>query len=74
MVLGGLAQYSTSGIGSSATVSQNQIAPYSDQHFSIRTEQFRYIYYRNGEEELYDHHLDPNEWNKQQHQMNIRIL
>ena len=55
-------QYSVSGIGSSATVSQNQIAPYNQQHFSIRTAQYRYIYYRNGEEELYDHSNDPNEW------------
>ena len=55
-------EYSVSGIGSSATVSTNQIAPYSEQHFSIRTAQYRYIYYRNGEEELYDHNNDPNEW------------
>jgi len=54
--------YSVSGIGSSASVSTNQVAPYSQQHFSIRTDQYRYIYYRNGEEELYDHSNDPNEW------------
>ena len=56
-------QYSVSGIGSSASVTQNAVAPYSEQHFSIRTQQYRYIYYRNGEEELYDHYVDPNEWN-----------
>lgn len=56
-------QYSVSGIGSAETVSQNQVAPFEQQHFSIRTSQYRYIYYRNGEEELYDHHTDPNEWN-----------
>ena len=55
-------QYSVSGIGSSASISQNQIAPFQQQHFSIRTVQYRYIYYRNGEEELYDHSVDPNEW------------
>ena len=55
-------QYSVSGIGSSETVSQNQVAPYEQQHFSIRSSQYRYIYYRNGEEELYDHSTDPNEW------------
>ena len=56
-------QYSVSGIGSAETVSQNQVAPFEQQHFSIRTSQYRYIYYRNGEEELYDHNTDPNEWN-----------
>ena len=30
---------------------------------AIRTDRFRYIRYENGEEELYDHHTDPNEWN-----------
>jgi hypothetical protein len=28
----------------------------------VRTERYRYIRYRNGEEELYDHANDPNEW------------
>jgi arylsulfatase A-like enzyme len=55
-------EYSVSGIGSSASVTLNAIAPYSEQHFSIRTAQYRYIYYRNGQEELYDHNTDPNEW------------
>jgi iduronate 2-sulfatase len=32
------------------------------QHWSIRTEQFRYIRYNNGKEELYDHKNDKNEW------------
>ena len=41
----------------------NTKLPYSSAHFSIRTEQYRYIYYRDGEEELYDHIQDPNEWN-----------
>ena len=41
----------------------NSVLPYSSAHFSIRTEQYRYIYYRDGEEELYDHIQDPNEWN-----------
>ena len=39
----------------------NTKLPYTSAHFSIRTEQYRYIYYRNGEEELYDHIADPNE-------------
>ena len=29
----------------------------------VRTERWRYIRYRTGEEELYDHQTDPNEWN-----------
>ena len=29
---------------------------------AVRDERYRYIHYRNGEEELYDHLLDPNEW------------
>jgi len=34
-----------------------------EQHFSVRSEQWRYILYSNGEEELYDHNYDPHEWN-----------
>lgn len=34
----------------------------SRQHYAIRTQQYRYILYNNGMEELYDHHTDPNEW------------
>lgn len=30
--------------------------------FAVRTERWRYIRYRAGEEELYDHESDPNEW------------
>jgi arylsulfatase A-like enzyme len=33
-----------------------------DRYASIRTEQFRYIRYRDGQEELYDHERDPHEW------------
>jgi arylsulfatase A-like enzyme len=33
-----------------------------DNH-SVRTERWRYTRYRTGEEELYDHNVDPNEWN-----------
>lgn len=29
---------------------------------SVRDERWRYIHYRNGEEELYDHDTDPHEW------------
>lgn len=34
----------------------------SKQHWSIRTERWRYIRYNNGDEELYDHSADPHEW------------
>ena len=33
-----------------------------DQYASIRTERFRFIRYKNGQQELYDHHNDPHEW------------
>ena len=36
--------------------------PTDKQNFSYRTENFRYILYSNGKEELYDHKNDPYEW------------
>ncbi|MCA0932466.1 sulfatase [Lutimonas saemankumensis] len=36
--------------------------PTENQNFSYRTENFRYILYGNGNEELYDHEKDPFEW------------
>jgi hypothetical protein len=33
-----------------------------DPHFSVCSDRFRYTLSTNGEEELYDHHEDPNEW------------
>ena len=32
------------------------------QNLSVRSENFRYILYENGSEELYDHRIDKNEW------------
>jgi len=32
------------------------------QNYSFRTKDWRYIMYRNGKEELYDHRSDPGEW------------
>ena len=32
------------------------------QNWSIRSSDWRYIRYRDGQEELYDHRIDPNEW------------
>ena len=34
----------------------------SMQHYAIRTLNYRYILYNNGQEELYDHQKDPYEW------------
>ncbi len=34
----------------------------ASQHWSVRTEHWRYIRYNNGKEELYDHRSDPHEW------------
>ena len=36
--------------------------PLEKQNFSYRTENFRYIKYSNGTEELYNHEKDPYEW------------
>ena len=33
------------------------------QSYSFRTKDWRYILYSAGQEELYDHQNDPNEWN-----------
>ncbi len=38
------------------------ITTYDVGEFSIRTEQYRYIRYIDGSEELYDHAADPEEW------------
>ncbi len=33
-----------------------------NQHWTLRTERWRYIRYNDGSEELYDHETDPREW------------
>ena len=38
------------------------IAPLSQQHFTVRSIDWRYSLWANGEEELYDHRTDPQEW------------
>ncbi|MDX2153762.1 MAG: DUF4976 domain-containing protein, partial [Bryobacteraceae bacterium] len=38
------------------------LTTYGRANHSIRTERWRYIRYRDGGEELYDHSSDPNEW------------
>ena len=57
--------FSLSACASKVKVEKNQPANSVDQHFSVRTERYRYIHCRNGEEELYDHLQDPNEWKNQ---------
>jgi len=44
-------------------VAQNVRAKVDDQHFSVRSKDWRYTLTRKGDEELYDHRADPNEWN-----------
>ena len=38
------------------------ITTFGMQNHSIRSENYRYIQYEDGSEELYDHKKDPNEW------------
>jgi arylsulfatase A-like enzyme len=57
--------YSLSASASKGDVQKNVPAPDELQHFSLRTERYRYIRCRNGEEELYDHNKDPHEWTNQ---------
>ncbi|MDB6029387.1 MAG: arylsulfatase family protein [Verrucomicrobiales bacterium] len=38
------------------------LCTYGYQNHTVRTEQWRYIRYANGDEELYDHTKDPYEW------------
>ena len=40
----------------------DQQGPADQQHYSARSERYRYILYRTGEEELYEHRYDPYEW------------
>lgn len=50
-----------SAIASAEVVEPNVKANPEKQHYSVRSEQYRYILCRNGEEELYDHFVDPYE-------------
>jgi arylsulfatase A-like enzyme len=38
------------------------ITAYGDSYITMRNERFRYIRYRDGQEELYDYAKDPHEW------------
>ena len=39
------------------------LTTYMRGNHTVRSERWRYIRYRDGSEELYDHSIDPNEWN-----------
>jgi arylsulfatase A-like enzyme len=48
---------------SNATWDQPAITTYLHNNHAVRSEKWRYIRYENGDEELYDHDVDPLEWN-----------
>lgn len=54
--------FAITAVSSQYVLDVDQPAPVKTQHYSIRTEKYRYIYCRNGEEELYNHKEDPYEW------------
>ena len=54
--------YAITVVASAKDLATDEPGQPEDQHYSIRTECFRYILCRNGEEELYDHSKDPYEW------------
>lgn len=43
-------------------ITANQGWNESEPHHSVRTNDWRYILYSDGSEELYNHRMDPNEW------------
>jgi arylsulfatase A-like enzyme len=52
-----------SAIEAGVPVKKNIPAKVVDQHFSVRSKDWRYTLTRKRDEELYDHRKDPNEWN-----------
>lgn len=48
--------------GETPSVQNYALTTYGWSNHGIRTERYRYIRYRDGSEELYDHSADPNEW------------
>ncbi|MDX1283355.1 MAG: sulfatase [Draconibacterium sp.] len=55
--------FAITAVASNEKLEVNEPGKINQQHYSIRTERYRYILCRNGEEELYDHYYDPYEWN-----------
>jgi len=49
-------------IDAGVPVKKDVPAKVEDQHFTVRSKDWRYTLTRKGEEELYDHRTDPNEW------------
>ena len=45
-----------------ATWTHPAITTHGRKNHAVRTEQYRYIQYADGSQELYDHKSDPNEW------------
>jgi arylsulfatase A-like enzyme len=48
--------------GKTTNRGQPVLSTYGQGNHSLRNDRFRYIRYRNGAEELYDHQTDPHEW------------
>ncbi len=48
--------------GETKVAQEYALTTYGWGNHAIRTENFRYVHYNNGAEELYDHRNDPNEW------------
>ena len=38
------------------------VTTFGYKNYGVRSEQYRYIVYEDGSEELYDHRVDPDEW------------
>jgi hypothetical protein len=43
-------------------VNVGDIPPTNQQHFTVRSKYYRYVFWADGFEELYDHRNDPYEW------------
>lgn len=54
--------YAITAVASMEKLEIDEPGEVDQQHYSIRTERYRYIISRNGEEELYDHYYDTYEW------------
>ncbi len=54
-------------IAGDASLELNEPGAAADQHWSWRTRRYRYTLANSGEEELYDHDKDPNEWENLAH-------
>jgi len=43
-------------------VGRDEPGKVTEQHYTVRSRNWRYVFCNNGEEELYDHRSDPHEW------------